>query len=80
MHCATDTFGHHGARNKGADDPYIQMIGAEFIVHGAQQPSRIDIVGSRVSRESPTDSVPPAAHSRSPTNGMPSKTSPMICT
>ena len=44
MHCATDTFGHHGARNKGADDPYIQMIGAEFIVHGAQQPSRIDIV------------------------------------
>jgi type 1 glutamine amidotransferase len=44
MHCATDTFGHHGARSKGAEDPYIQMIGAEFIVHGAQQPSRIDIV------------------------------------
>jgi uncharacterized protein len=44
MHCATDTFGHHGKRNKGADDPYIQMIGAEFIIHGAQQPSRIDIV------------------------------------
>ena len=34
MHCATDTFGHHGKRNKGADDPYIQMIGGEFIVHG----------------------------------------------
>ena len=31
-------------RNKGADDPYIQMIGGEFIIHGAQQPSRIDIV------------------------------------
>jgi type 1 glutamine amidotransferase len=44
MHCATDTFGHHGKRNKGAEDPYIQMIGGEFIVHGAQQPSRIDIV------------------------------------
>jgi uncharacterized protein len=44
MHCATDTFGHHGKRNKGADDPYIQMIGAEFIIHGAQQKSRIDIV------------------------------------
>jgi uncharacterized protein len=51
MHCATDTFGHHGPkakppgfRDKGADDPYIQMIGGEFIVHGAQQPSRIDIV------------------------------------
>ena len=38
MHCATDTFGHHGQRNKGADDPYIQMIGGEFIIHGAQQP------------------------------------------
>jgi uncharacterized protein len=51
MHCATDTFGHHGPkfkkpgnRDKGADDPYIQMIGGEFIVHGDQQPSRIDIV------------------------------------
>jgi uncharacterized protein len=44
MHCATDTFGHHGKRTKGAEDPYIQMIGGEFIVHGAQQPSRIDIV------------------------------------
>jgi uncharacterized protein len=43
MHCATDTFGHHGARNKGTDDPYIQMIGGEFIVHGAQQPSLIEI-------------------------------------
>jgi type 1 glutamine amidotransferase len=41
MHCATDTFGHH--RGKGADDPYIQMIGAEFISHGAQQTARIDV-------------------------------------
>ena len=35
VHCATDTFGHH--RGKGADDPYIQMIGGEFRGHGAQQ-------------------------------------------
>ncbi|MEO6807947.1 MAG: ThuA domain-containing protein [Isosphaeraceae bacterium] len=41
MHCATDTFGHH--RGQGADDPYIQMIGAEFISHGAQQTARIDV-------------------------------------
>ena len=44
MHCATDTFGHHGKRNKGAEDPYIQMIGGEFVTHGAQQEVRIDIV------------------------------------
>lgn len=37
MHSATDTFGHHGARNKGAEDPYIQMIGGEFVAHGPQQ-------------------------------------------
>jgi uncharacterized protein len=43
MHCATDTFGHFGQRSKGAEDPYIQMIGGEFIVHGEQQLSRIDI-------------------------------------
>jgi type 1 glutamine amidotransferase len=51
MHCAADTFGHHGPkyrkpgnRDKGADDPYIQMIGGEFIdPHGAQQPARIEI-------------------------------------
>ncbi len=44
MHCASDTFGHHGKRNKGANDPYIQMLGGEFIVHGAQQECQIDIV------------------------------------
>jgi hypothetical protein len=38
MHCATDTF--HSPKN-GPLDPYIEMIGAEFIVHGAQQKSRI---------------------------------------
>ena len=43
MHCAADTFGHFGRRNKGAEDPYIQMIGGEFVSHGAQQESQIEI-------------------------------------
>jgi type 1 glutamine amidotransferase len=43
MHCAADTFGHFGKRNKGAEDPYIQMIGGEFIIHGDQQKSTIAI-------------------------------------
>ena len=41
MHCATDTFGHH--RGKGADDPYIQMIGGQFTGHGAQQEALLTI-------------------------------------
>jgi uncharacterized protein len=41
MHCATDTFGQH--RKKGAEDPYIQLIGGEFNGHGNQQPSRLEI-------------------------------------
>jgi uncharacterized protein len=41
MHCATDTFGQH--RKRGADDPYIQMIGGEFNGHGDQQLSHIEI-------------------------------------
>ena len=44
MHCASDTFGHFGAHNKGADDPYIQMIGGEFITHGAQHEARLLIL------------------------------------
>jgi type 1 glutamine amidotransferase len=43
MHCATDTFGQH--RKRGADDPYIQMIGGEFAGHGpVQEEVEIDIV------------------------------------
>ena len=37
MHSATDTFGHHPPRNKGAEDPFVQMIGGEFVIHGPQQ-------------------------------------------
>ena len=41
MHCASDTFGHH--RKRGADDPFIQMIGGEFAGHGTQQKSKIRV-------------------------------------
>lgn len=40
IHCATDTFHSPGGRFASAGDkadPYIQMIGAEFIGHGQQQ-------------------------------------------
>src|SRR3954468_3524635 len=40
MHCATDTF--HSPKDKL--DPYIEMIGGEFIRHGAQQKVQIDVV------------------------------------
>jgi type 1 glutamine amidotransferase len=45
-HSATDTFhspgglelGHERYKNNGADsDPFVKMIGGEFIVHGSQQ-------------------------------------------
>ncbi len=44
MHCATDTF--HSPKGGGID-PYIAMIGGEFIRHGAQQKSRIDVVDTQ---------------------------------
>ncbi len=44
-HCASDTYHSKGPRdqNQSVDerDPYIQMVGGEFIVHGAQQKARI---------------------------------------
>lgn len=39
MHCATDTFHSQG----DAIDPYIKMIGGEFITHGAQQVARLTV-------------------------------------
>ena len=40
-HCASDTFHSPGARDQNQDsehmDPYIAMLGGEFIVHGSQQ-------------------------------------------
>ncbi|HEV8058659.1 MAG TPA: ThuA domain-containing protein [Gemmataceae bacterium] len=47
-HCATDTF--HSSpdfwhnQEKDKVDPYIAMIGGEFINHGAQQPSKMHII------------------------------------
>ena len=55
-HAATDTFHSGGAEEiKGnrflADgdnaDPYIKMIGGEFIIHGKQQPSHLIVVDPR---------------------------------
>ena len=36
-HCASDTFHSHGQQI----DPYIDMVGGEFLSHGAQQNSKI---------------------------------------
>ncbi|MGO9469192.1 MAG: ThuA domain-containing protein [Isosphaeraceae bacterium] len=47
VHCGADTFGHHGKRNKGAADPYIQMLGGEFVSHGPQQVVTIEVVDSK---------------------------------
>jgi type 1 glutamine amidotransferase len=47
-HCASDTFHSPGPRNRNqpADkrDPYIAMLGGEFIVHGAQQKAWMRVV------------------------------------
>jgi len=43
MHCATDTFHSQGSTL----DPYIEMIGGEFIVHGEQQKTRILVTDPR---------------------------------
>jgi type 1 glutamine amidotransferase len=45
MHCASDTFhSKKGPDGKDILDPYIKMIGGEFITHGAQQNSTLHIV------------------------------------
>lgn len=46
-HCATDTFHSKGERNSNQPvsdrDPYIQMIGGEFIVHGEQFAAKLKV-------------------------------------
>jgi uncharacterized protein len=46
-HCASDTFHSKGDRGKTQPhdqlDPYIAMLGGEFIVHGAQQKAHLEI-------------------------------------
>lgn len=48
FHCASDTFHSPGPQNEAQPidkrDPYIKMIGGEFIVHGAQQQTTQTIV------------------------------------
>jgi len=46
FHCASDTFHSAGEANKNQvrKDPYIEMIGGEFITHGAQQKARMRAV------------------------------------
>jgi type 1 glutamine amidotransferase len=47
-HCASDTFHSRGDRGKNQErdqlDPYIAMLGGEFITHGAQQKARMLVV------------------------------------
>ena len=55
-HCATDTF-HTGEENgqskdrwvnyRDKSDPYIQMIGGEFLSHGAQQKDKMTVVDAK---------------------------------
>ncbi len=46
-HCASDSFHCKGERNRNqpveARDPYIAMIGGEFIVHGRQQKAKMTV-------------------------------------
>lgn len=48
-HCASDTFHSSGDRfaTQTKRDPYIEMIGGEFIRHGRQQPAKMTIVDPR---------------------------------
>jgi type 1 glutamine amidotransferase len=49
-HCASDTFHSGGGPEKFVNqtvarmDPYIVMLGGEFIIHGAQQKARMHVV------------------------------------
>jgi type 1 glutamine amidotransferase len=51
FHCASDTYHSPGERaeTQAADsrDPYIKMLGGEFIVHGNQQPTTMTVVDSK---------------------------------
>ena len=46
VHCASDTFHSKGARYEMQEqpDPYIAMLGGEFITHGSQQEARVKVV------------------------------------
>ncbi len=48
FHCASDTFHSDGdkldAQPAGKRDPYIDMVGGEFIIHGSQQQTTMTVV------------------------------------
>ncbi len=48
FHCASDTFHSPGERGEtqpeSERDPYIKMLGGEFIIHGSQQPATMTVV------------------------------------
>ena len=48
-HCASDTFHTPGKAFETQDkkDPYIDMVGGEFIRHGAQQKAQMTVVDSK---------------------------------
>jgi type 1 glutamine amidotransferase len=45
LHCASDTFHSGGERvaTQPEPDPYIAMLGGEFLGHGSQQPARVRV-------------------------------------
>ncbi|MCA9191832.1 MAG: ThuA domain-containing protein, partial [Planctomycetales bacterium] len=47
-HCASDTFHSKGEafQNQSERDPYIEMLGGEFIRHGKQQEAKMRVVDS----------------------------------
>lgn len=56
VHCASDTFHSPGGVEMTAQrwlddgdnaDPYIRMLGGEFIIHGSQQPSHLIVVDDK---------------------------------
>jgi type 1 glutamine amidotransferase len=51
FHCASDTFHSPGdqaqSQPAGQRDPYIDMIGGEFVVHGSQQSTTMTVVDSK---------------------------------
>src|SRR3954466_8510877 len=47
FHCASDTFhvgDHFEKQSEKERDPYINMLGGEFIIHGSQQPATMKVV------------------------------------
>jgi hypothetical protein len=46
-HCATDTFHGWKEGDPGAPGPYVEMIGAEFTTHHAQEEARVEVADAK---------------------------------